>query len=129
MKTTAIFGAALLGAATWLAAVGPSQASDARGVWLREDGKAKVKFSNCGGENLCGTIVWLREKDSSAQVGQKVFFDMEPTGENIWTGSAFNPEDGKNYDGKMVLRGASLKTSGCALAGLICKSFNWSRAD
>lgn len=117
------------GAALWLAALAPGYCADATGVWLREDGKAKVKFASCGGENLCGTIIWLRDKDSAAHIGQKVFFDMAPAGDGTWNGSAFNPEDGKTYDGKIVLKGESLRSSGCALAGLICKSFGWRRAE
>ena len=69
-------------------------------------------------------------KDSGgpAKVGQQVFFDMKPHGENVWAGSAFNPEDGKTYSGKMTLSGDHLTTAGCVFGGLICKSFAWTRA-
>ena len=53
---------------------------------------------------------------------------MKPAGEGKWVGSAFNPEDGKNYSGKMTLAGDKLNTSGCVLGGLICKSVDWTRA-
>ena len=106
----------------------PAQASDALGVWLREDGKSKVKFSACG-VALCGIVVWNRDKDAPAHIGQKVFYDMAPAGENLWKGSAFNPEDGNTYSGKLKLSGGTLTTSGCVLGGLICKSFDWTRAD
>ena len=87
-----------------------------------------MKFASCGGA-LCGTVVWLRDKDSPAHIGQRVFFDMKPSGDDQWRGSAFNPEDGKTYSGKMSLSGGTLTTAGCALAGLICKSYDWSRAN
>ena len=67
-------------------------------------------------------------KDDPGKVGQQVFFDMKPSGENAWKGSAFNPEDGKTYSGKMTLSGDHLVTAGCVLGGLICKSMNWTRA-
>ncbi len=47
--------------------------------------------------------------------------------QNSWTGRAFNPEDGRTYSGKMVLNGRRLKTSGCVLGGLICKTVAWQR--
>lgn len=119
----------ILAVALLWAAMAPALASEATGVWLREDGKTKVRFAACGGEALCGTIIWLRDKDSPARLGQKVFFDMTPNGEGVWAGSAFNPEDGKTYSGKIALNGGVLRTSGCALGGLICKSFNWRRAE
>ena len=53
---------------------------------------------------------------------------MRPNGENAWAGTAFDPDDGKTYTGKMTLSGNHLVTSGCVLGGLICKSFNWTRA-
>ncbi|HUO54607.1 MAG TPA: DUF2147 domain-containing protein [Rhodoblastus sp.] len=105
-----------------------ARAGDATGVWLRSDGKTKVRFSPCG-SGLCGVIVWLKNQDSPAHVGQRVFNDMAPAGDNQWRGTAFNPEDGKTYTGKMSLSGASLTTAGCALGGLICKSYSWRRAN
>ena len=49
-------------------------------------------------------------------------------GDNSWSGYAFNPEDGKTYRGEIKLSGNHMTTSGCALAGLICKSAGWTRA-
>ena len=103
-------------------------AGDASGVWLRDSGASRVKIASCGAA-LCGTIIWLKEADGPAKIGQKVFFDMKPNGADAWSGSAFNPEDGKNYSGKMVLSGETLTTSGCVMGGLICKSVKWSRVN
>ena len=103
-------------------------AADASGVWLRDSGASRVKIAPCGAA-LCGTIIWLKDADSPAKVGQKVFFDMKPNGDNAWSGSAFNPEDGKNYSGKMTLSGDTLTTAGCVLGGLVCKSVKWSRVN
>ncbi len=101
-------------------------AGDVKGDWMRTDGKAKVRFASCG-DAVCGSISWLRDPNDPGKVGQQVFFDMKPRGENIWAGSAFNPEDGKTYSGKMTLSGDRLVTAGCVLGGLICKSLNWTR--
>jgi uncharacterized protein (DUF2147 family) len=101
---------------------------EAAGVWTRDDGAARIQFSSCGAA-LCGAIVWLKSASSKAHVGQQVFFDMARADQNSWTGKAFNPEDGKTYSGKMVLTGKKLKTSGCMLGGLICKTVLWRRGD
>nr|WP_244431896.1 DUF2147 domain-containing protein [Rhodopseudomonas sp. B29] len=107
----------------------PARADDVAGVWLRDSGASKVKFAPCGGA-VCGTLVWIKPgTDTPAKIGQKVFFDMKPSGPNAWSGSAFNPEDGKTYSGKMSLEGAKLTTQGCAMAGLICKSASWTRSN
>ncbi len=118
-----------LASAAILAAVGSSAlAADVKGEWARDDGKAKVRLASCGGDAICGSISWLRDKDDPGKVGQQVFFDMKPSGDNAWAGRAFNPEDGKTYSGKMTLSGDHLVTAGCVLGGLICRSLNWTRA-
>jgi len=119
--------AALAGAALMLGAASV-RAEEAAGVWLRDDGASKIQFSPCGGA-LCGTVVWLKNANSPAHVGQQVFFDMVRASANSWTGQAFNPEDGKTYSGKMVVSGHKLRTSGCVFGGLICKTVNWVRAN
>ena len=104
----------------------PARAGDAQGVWQRSDGAARIKFSPCGG-GLCGTIVWLKHPEGPGKVGEQVFFGMAQAGPDKWTGSAFNPEDGKTYDGSMTVSGRHLTTQGCALGGMICKTSNWNR--
>ncbi len=116
----------LTGLASWL--TGPALADGAKGVWLRQEGAARVKITTCGA-SLCGTIVWLKDPDGPGRVGARVFFDMRPNGANTWAGSAFNPEDGNTYSGKLAVSGDVLTTTGCALGGLICKSMSWSRVD
>jgi len=107
----------------------PARADDATGVWLRDTGLSKVKFAPCGGA-LCGTIAWIKPGvDTPAKIGQQVFSDMKPTGANAWSGTAFNPEDGKTYTGKMSLSGNTLTTQGCAMGGMICKSSTWTRSN
>ena len=52
---------------------------------------------------------------------------MKPSGDNVWAGLAFNPDDGRNYTSKITLSGDTLITAGCVLGGLICKSVSWTR--
>jgi len=102
-------------------------AGDVLGEWTRTDGKGRVRFTPCGGA-LCGMVTWLKDPKGPGRVGQRVFYDMKPDGANAWTGVAFNPEDGKEYTGKMKLEGGGLTTAGCILGGWICKSYSWTRA-
>ena len=109
-------------------AASAAMAADATGEWMRDDGAAKVRFSPCGGDALCGFIAWKKDPSGPAKIGEQVFFDMKPNGPGAWAGTAYNPEDGKRYSGKITLSGDHLTTAGCVLGGLICKSFGWSRA-
>lgn len=108
------------------AAPAASAEPSAAGLWLRENGASHVRIAPCG-EFLCGYVAWVQNPDHAGDIGLKVFYDMKPAGAGAWEGSAFNPEDGKTYSGKMLLEGPELKTSGCVFGGLICKSVKWTR--
>ncbi|MGO3932574.1 DUF2147 domain-containing protein [Rhodopseudomonas pseudopalustris] len=124
-----VAGFGLFAAALTTVATSSAHADEVTGVWLRDTGASKVKFAPCGGA-LCGTIVWLKPGiETPAKVGQRVFSEMKPAGQNAWNGSAFNPEDGKTYTGKMSLSGGTLTTQGCAMGGMICKSSTWTRTN
>lgn len=122
-RSTAIATGMLLGLAA-----APALAQDVTGTWLRETGASRVRFAKCG-EAMCGTISWLRDPSGPAKLGQRIFYDMKSSGAGKWSGSAFNPEDGKTYSGTMSLAGDTLTTSGCVFGGMICRSVKWSRAN
>lgn len=105
-----------------------ARAAGPEGVWNRDDGLGGVRIAPCGGNRLCGHVVWLRDTKGPAFIGQKVLFDMQKTGADTWSGSAHNPEDGRDYAGTMTLAGDRLMTRGCAFGGLICQSVGLSRA-
>ncbi len=96
-------------------------AAEPIGRWDREDGLGGIDIRRCG-DALCGRIVWLRDTSTPARVGEEVLFDMRRTAEDTWTGSAFNPEDGRTYAGNMTAAGSRLLTRGCIFGGLICRS-------
>ena len=120
---------ALLVALTIVAASAPPAAiaGDVTGIWMRDDGSAKLRFSACGGDAVCGFLAWKKDPGGSARIGQQLFSGMKPNGKDSWAGTAFNPEDGKRYTAKLALSGDRLITAGCVLGGLICKSFDWTR--
>jgi len=118
---------ALLAALAILTAAAPEAAAgEVAGIWMRDDGSAKIRFAPCG-EAVCGFLAWKKNPGGPAKIGQELFFDMKPNGSDSWAGSAFNPEDGRRYSGKMTLSGDRLVTAGCVLGCLICKSFDWTR--
>ena len=120
---------ALLVALTIVAASAPAAiAGDVTGIWMRDDGSAKLRFAACEGGAVCGFLAWKKGSDGPARIGQQLFSDMKPNGKNSWAGTAFNPDDGKRYAAKLTLSGDRLVTAGCVLGGLICESFDWRRA-
>jgi uncharacterized protein (DUF2147 family) len=122
------FAAILLSAAAQTALTSAPALADPSGTWLRDNGNSRVRIAKCG-DAFCGTLVWVKDADSPSKVGQRIFYDMKASGENAWTGKAFNPEDGKTYSGKLTLSGSTMTTSGCVLGGMICRSVAWRKVN
>jgi uncharacterized protein (DUF2147 family) len=126
-----------------LALPGVARAGDPAGLWLTEDGDAKIKIAHCGGA-ICGTIAWLKDpteagkpkldknnadasKRSRPIMGAAIVLGMKPDGADKWTGQVYNAEDGKTYSGSLTLVSAnSVKLQGC-VAAIFCKTKTWTR--
>jgi uncharacterized protein (DUF2147 family) len=113
------------------------------GLWLGEDGKAKMEVAICGGETLCARIVWLRQPnddrgqplidanngDASLRrrpiIGLPVAYNMRQTHTNKWSGRVYDPQrGGQTYTGTMtLLSDGRMKVTGCLI--FICESEYW----
>jgi uncharacterized protein (DUF2147 family) len=104
----------------------PCHADELGGTWLRENGDVRIRFEPCGNA-ICGIIVWLKpDSESTAKVGQRLFYDLRPDGKNSWNGKA--EANGSVYVSKVSIEGATLSTSGCIISGVFCRSMNWTRS-
>jgi uncharacterized protein (DUF2147 family) len=100
-------------------------AEEIMGTWESVEGAMRVKFEPCG-EATCGDIAWVKPgADARAKLGQHLFFDMRPDAEKSWTGKA--AYDGSVYFSRISMEGTDLRTSGCVMSGLLCKSEIWRR--
>jgi hypothetical protein len=108
-------------------------------------GDARVRISRCGSE-LCGTVVWLKDKIDSAtgrpftdnknpdpglakrpMIGLPLFLGMRPAGPGKWSGRIYNADDGKTYASNLSVSGPStLTVEGCV--GPLCGSESWTRS-
>ena len=120
------------------------RAADVNGVWIANDGQARIKLEPCG-SNLCGTIVWLLEPrdpdtgqpkldknnpDNSMRVRPILgmhLLDVKPEREGQWRGSIYNGQNGQTYNVTIRAEAATLKVQGCVLGGLICSTQTWTR--
>ena len=117
---------------------------DPSGIWLTQNGDAKIKVSKCGG-GICGVIVWLKEPIDPAtgkpaiddknpnptlarrpMMGLPLFSGMRPSGTGQWSGKIYNADDGKSYDSHIALAGRNeLRVEGCV--GPLCGGETWTR--
>jgi uncharacterized protein (DUF2147 family) len=135
-------------AAALFAACGSPEASaaDPSGIWVKDDGSAKVEIKKCG-RGICGEVVWLRDpKDSQAKplrdvrnedpslrdrpiIGLPVFSKMRLTEPDTWAGNVYNPVDGHIYtDVKVTLVSRQqIVLRGCK-TWLLCGEKIWTRS-
>ncbi|SDN13800.1 Uncharacterized conserved protein, DUF2147 family [Methylobacterium phyllostachyos] len=129
------FGFAMLAAG---AVSSPARAADPAGLWLTETGSSRIRIAPCGG-GFCGTIVSAPGKGLDAKnpdpalrgrsvVGVQILDARQPDGSG-YSGSLYNPNDGKTYSGSLRLTGPnSLEVSGCVMS-VFCKRQMWTRVN
>ena len=112
-----VLGAALFATGSLCAA----SAADPSGIWVKDDGSAKVEIKKCG-RGICSKVVWLRNskdlqgkplhdvrnEDRSMRgrliIGLPLFSNMPLTEPNTWVGNVYNPVEGHTYaDVKVTL--------------------------
>ncbi len=131
-------GVAALLALSAGASGGPARAADPAGLWLTETGSSRIRVAPCGG-GFCGTIVSAPGKALDAKnpdlalrgrsvVGVQILDARQPDGSG-YSGSLYNPNDGKTYSGSLRLTGPNtLEVSGCVMS-VFCKRQSWTRVN
>jgi uncharacterized protein (DUF2147 family) len=116
-----------------------AQAADPKGVWFVEDKKGTVRVEGCGANTMCGFIASTQyagkdehnpdpSKRDRSIVGVQILLAMKQTEPNRWDGEIYNPENGKIYTGRIILKSDNeLRIEGCVL-GFLCGGQNWTRA-
>ena len=118
-----------------LLALAAAQPAPIEGYWKNPIGSAVIAVAPCG-EALCGKVVWASARGqrevaqtTSHVVGTTVLTDVRRKG-NAWTGKLFIPDDDVHVSAKLqLIDAAKLKLTGCAVAGLLCRSQIWTRTD
>ena len=112
--------------ATMLATAGAhaDTLAQARGVWMRDDGNAKVAIAPCG-QQLCATNLWIRDTSKGERAGDKLIMTLRPKSGQVLIGKAYDPKRRLTYSMTLTVTNAGLSTRGCLLGGLVCKNVGW----
>lgn len=120
--------------------------SGPQGTWVSEDGGLKVRVSNCGGNRICGTVVWLGEPNDAAGKPKTDKHNPDPakrsrpliglhvaalkaSGPNHWSGQIYNADDGHIYQAHLVVKDEStMRLQGCVL-NVLCQGHTWTRSE
>jgi uncharacterized protein (DUF2147 family) len=123
-----------------LLATSTAALADPLGEWLVADGTATIRIHRCGGA-LCGNIATTAStpgrdvrnpdprKRNRSVLGMEVLIDMRRAGDNLWSGTSYDADDGQYYSTSISMASeSSLKIEGCAPGGGPCGSQTWTRA-
>jgi uncharacterized protein (DUF2147 family) len=118
-----------------LLASAAAQPAPIEGLWKNPIGSAIIAVAPCG-EALCGKVVWASARGkrevagtTSHVVGTTVLTAVRPKGKG-WVGKLFIPDDDIHVSARLqLISPTQLKLTGCAVAGLFCRSQIWTRTD
>ena len=105
------------------------------GTWQNPRHSIAVRIAPCGTE-ICGQIVAATPaalqdaRDSGVQklIGVQLLSDYRQVRRGRWDGTVFVPDMGRSFSSHIVqIQPNTLRISGCLIAGMLCKSQDWTR--
>ena len=116
--------------ATLAAIAGPAGAqSSPTGIWIDHTGRGAVEITECGA-NLCGRLVWLKDKANKKGCGVQIIGNARPVGKDTWDGGwILDPEKNAKYSVELKPIGADkLRVLGYMGSKLFSETMIWKRA-
>jgi len=102
---------------------------DIAGDWLRSDGSARIHIASCGSQ-MCATNTWIKDESSGESVGDRLVMTLRPQGGSRLVGAAFDVRRNMIYSLRISIDNRdSMKTHGCIIDGIVCKTMNWMRTQ
>lgn len=127
MTATSLKAASAALLALGLGAVSAQASPDkVNGVWMRDDGNARVRIAPCGSD-LCATNLWIKDTSQGEEVGDRLVMTLKPEGDKL-TGTAFDPKRDRKMSMTITISDNSLDTRGCILANMVCRTVGWTRS-
>lgn len=121
MKLTTTLSALALSVA--LAHPALANGADPSGVWLRDDGNARVRIAPCG-TDICATNLWIKDTSGGEEVGDRLVLTLKPEGADSLKGEAFDPKRNRRFAMTLTVKPDGLSTRGC-IVGVLCKTVTW----
>jgi uncharacterized protein (DUF2147 family) len=113
-------------------AASPSFAAEPTGLWYDHTGRGAVEIVKCGGNNLCGKLVWLKNPSHKEGCGLQIIGNVKPVSNGVWDGGwIIDPEKDltTKYSVELTLVGPkSLKVVGYLGTKFLSETMMWKRA-
>ena len=96
------------------------------GAWSRTDGSLRIAIEACG-ERFCAVNTWTKDPGNGEAVGDRLVMTLQPRDPVRLAGEAFDEKRGLKYTMLISVGQDAMTTQGCVLAGIVCKTMNWTR--
>jgi uncharacterized protein (DUF2147 family) len=96
------------------------------GSWVRATGETQIEISRCG-DDYCAVNVWVRDADVDEKVGDVLVMSLKPKAPGRFEGEAYDRRRDTRFAINLTVTATALRSEGCVLVGLICKSADWNR--
>jgi len=103
-------------------------ATQLTGNWTRDDGAVRIKIAPCGA-NLCAVNTWVKNPNGKEHVGDELILTLQPVSDSVLKGQAYDVRRKMQFNMTITVQSASMRTSGCVVLGIVCKSVDWSRQN
>ena len=103
------------------------QSADPSGIWLRDDGNARVRIAPCGNK-ICATNLWIGDTSKGEEAGDRLIMSLQPKSPDTLSGTAFDEKRERTYSITVQVSDNALLTRGCILGGVLCKNVRWKPA-
>ncbi|MBD9650450.1 DUF2147 domain-containing protein [Ensifer sp. ENS09] len=113
---------------TLAASAAAQQPTDPSGVWMRDDGNARVRIAPCG-TNICATNLWIGDTSKGEEAGDRLVMSLTQKTADTLAGTAYDPKRNRTYSITVVVLDKSLVTRGCILGGILCRDVHWAPAQ
>lgn len=94
------------------------------GVWMRDDGNARVKIASCG-DKICATNLWIGDSSKGEAPGDRLVMDIARQPDGSYSGTAYDPKRDSTYSLTVTVRQGELTTRGCILGRWLCRDVGW----
>ena len=98
------------------------------GIWMRDDGNARVRIAPCG-EKICATNLWIGDPSKGEAVGDKLVMTLSRQDDGSFAGTAYDQKRDMSYNMTVKVSSNELDTRGCVLGQLICRNVKWKSAE
>jgi len=96
------------------------------GAWSRTDGSLRIAIEACD-ERFCAVSTWIKDPGNGEAVGDRLVMTLQPRDPVRLAGEAFDEKRGLKYTMLISVGQDAMTTQGCVLAGIVCKTMNWTR--